>query len=289
MLRLQRQSPPSARSRNPKHRHAMSSPTALVLYHYLYPDDVVSATHLGGLCQGLADAGWRVTAKPCNRGCRHEARSYNRTEQWGGVHIRRIWRPRFRQASTAGRLLNIGWMLTAWSLAAFGFRRGPDVLIIGTDPILSVLVARVWRAIRPKTKIVHWCFDLYPDAAFADGLLDPTTAVARVLMPMLRSAYRACDLIVDIGSCMRELLARYGSHAQQATFVPWALEEPSTALPTADQERRAVFGSTSLALMYSGTYGRAHSCSEVLKVARSLKPAGASLVFSVRGNHVEQL
>src|SRR6266436_1718822 len=81
-------------------------PSVHILYHYFYPDDVVSAIHFAELASGLAKRGWRVTALPCNRGCRDETRTYSAQERWQGVHIRRIWRPRFRQGSSVGRLLN---------------------------------------------------------------------------------------------------------------------------------------------------------------------------------------
>ena len=47
-------------------------PQVTVLYHYFHPDDVVSARHFDGLCRGLAERGWDVLVRPCNRGCRDE-------------------------------------------------------------------------------------------------------------------------------------------------------------------------------------------------------------------------
>ena len=137
-------------------------PKITVFYHYFHPDDVVSARHFDGLCHGLVDRGWDVLVHPCNRGCRDETQSYPRREDWQGLRIRRIWRPRFRQASNFGRLLNAAWMLVAWSLP---IGRRPDVFLVGTDPILSVLVAIVWRLTRPGVKVAHWAFDLYPEVA----------------------------------------------------------------------------------------------------------------------------
>ena len=265
------------------------SPSALVFYHYLHPDDVVSAVLFGELCRGLAERGWQVTARPCNRSCRADALSFSTKEDWKGVRIERVRRPRFRQSSTVGRILNILWMQAAWSLDAIRRRSTPDVLIIGTDPILSVLVAIVWKVLRPQTKIVHWCFDLFPEAAFSEGILDRGSFGARFLQGITRRAYQCCDLIVDIGSCMRAQLKKYGSKARHVTLVPWALEEPPEPLPVSQDERSHVFGDANLALMYSGSYGRAHSCSGLLMLARSLRQADAALAFSVRGNRVESL
>ena len=129
-------------------RMGRARPRLAALYHYFHPDDVVSARHFSDFCQELVARGWQVEALPCTAGCRDEKKAYRRMEEWNGVSIRRVWRPRFRQASTWGRLLNATWMIVAWSTAIVRRRNGtrPDVLLIGTDPVLSVLVSLIGQA-----------------------------------------------------------------------------------------------------------------------------------------------
>jgi colanic acid biosynthesis glycosyl transferase WcaI len=205
------------------------------------------------------------------------------------VSIRRIWRPNLRQASDAGRFLNAAWMIFRWSMLALTLRPHPDVLLVGTDPILSLSVARVWRIFSPGTRVVHWCHDIYPEAAIADGLLPRRGLLTRFFAALMGSAYRKCSLIVDLGPCMRAVLLRYPSRAKRETIVPWAFEEPETPLPMAVSERLAVFGNARLALLYSGSFGRAHSYKEILDLAELLHPWGVKLVFSVRGKRQEEL
>lgn len=266
------------------------NPSAYVFYHYFPPDDVVSAVHFGDLCSGLAKDGWDVTVFPTVWPCRDSKPRFPPTDTWCGVTIRRIWRPPLRQSSTFGRFVNAIWMIGCWSLLSL--RRassGPDVLIIGTDPIMSVLVAKVWKLLRPHTRIAFWCFDLYPEAAIADGLIAARSSSARILRRLLGPAYRACSVIADLGPCMRQLLLKYPSNARRETMVPWALDEPVTPLPIAREERERVFGETSLAILYSGSFGRAHSCDEILELAQLMEPEGAKFAFSIAGNRVEAL
>ena len=264
------------------------APTIFVFYHYLFPDNVVSAVHIDELCQGLQYRGWHVTAFPANRGCRDENLTYAPYSMHKGVRLERIWRPPFRQSSSSGRLLNALWMLSRWSLLAFR-PDPPDAVVVGTDPILSVAVAILWKLVRPRTRVIHWVFDLYPEAAYADGLLAPDGFMASLLEKVLRRAYGVCDAVIDIGPCMRRRLARYQSPARQETIVPWALEEPSAALSVALEERQQIFGSTRMAMLYSGNFGRAHSFQEFLTLARALRNEDAILAFSVRGNREEEL
>ena len=262
-------------------------PTALVLYHYFHPDDVVSAQHFSDLCTGLAGRGWEVTVLPCNRGCRDESQRFGAKELWEGVTIRRVWRPAFRQAFSLGRILNTFRMLLAWSLACL--RERPDILIVGTDPLFAVLVAIPWKILRPNTRIFHWCFDLHPEAAIADGMFREDHLFVRLLRPWLRAAYRRCDLIGSLGACMTRLLIRYDPKLRIDTYTPWALSEPPAPTRPDPEERAAMFGSAPLGLMYSGNFGKAHAFDTILALARKLRPQGVPFVFCVRGNRVQEL
>lgn len=264
-------------------------PTALVLYHYLYPDEVVSAVLFTDLCVGLAARGWRVIASSSVRAWHHNDRKYPRRAMWKGVEFRRIWRPGLRQASGLGRLGNALWIIAAWSLLALNRSVQPDVVIVGTDPILSPVISVVWKLFRPRVRLVHWCFDLYPEAAIADGLLRENGLFARLFTGLMQSAYRRFDMLVDIGSCMRERLMKYGSAAAADTIVPWALIEPERPSPIPAGERIELFAGSKLGLLYSGSFGRAHSWRGLPELAEALRGRGGSVVFSVRGSGVAQL
>jgi glycosyltransferase involved in cell wall biosynthesis len=260
---------------------------ALILYHFYCPDDVVSAALYSDLAEDLVALGWDVEVRPSNRPCHAGREVYGRCDDHNGVAIRRIWRPPWPQHRLFARLANTVWMVAAWSFAAF--RHSPDILIVGSDPVLSVAVALTWRIIRPRTRIVHWCFDLYPEAAVADGLVRHGGFTHRLFRRLAAASYRRCDSLIDIGSCMRERLSTYPSRAHRLTITPWALVEPATP-PAADPaEREALFGNAALGVLYSGTFGRAHSCGELLALARALEDSSVRFAFSVRGNRESTL
>lgn len=267
-----------------------SKPHAVLLYHYFHPDDVVSARLFSDLAEELVTRGWDVTAVPCNRGCRDEAVTYPEAEDWNGVRIRRAWRPATPQASNRGRLLNAAWMIAAWAKAAAIIpRRRREVVVVGTDPVLGVLATLPWRAFRRRTAVVHWCHDLYPEAPVADGMVREDAPSVRILKRVLAAAYQRCDVIADLGGCMRGLLARYGSHARQTTLTPWSLVEPARPVGVDPATRRELFGDARLGLLYSGNFGRAHGYAEFLTLARAVRGESVHFCFAGRGNRVDEL
>jgi len=265
-------------------------PSARIYYHHYAPDDNVSARHFTDLAEGLTQRGWDVTVCPSNRGYPDETKTFAAHQVLHRVDIRRVWRPRFPQARNIGRIANAAWMTLAWGTQAISVRRNrPDVILIGTDPILSVLAVIPWKFTRPGVQVAHWGFDIYPEAAIAEDMLRAYSPLVRVIRASLRLAYRCCDLIADIGPCMRELLATYGSPARVATLTPWALVEPAQPTTPDPIVRRELFGDAKLGLLYSGTFGRAHSYDELLALARSLRGEPIAFCFAGRGNRADQL
>jgi colanic acid biosynthesis glycosyl transferase WcaI len=268
----------------------MSRPRIAILYHFFHPDDVISGQLFSGLAEDLVTRGWDVEALPSNRSCHADTTITPSRELWNGVDIRRIWRPRLKQASSKGRIFNALWMITAWSTIAFRPKsKLPDVLFIGTDPVLSILVAAVVKTLRPRVKVVHWAYDLYPEAAVADNLLRPQSRFVKLITGMLKYAYRCCDLVADLGQCMRARLEAYGHRCPKLTLPPWALVEPAHVEKANPYLRQQLFGDARLTLMYSGNFGRAHEFTEFLALARQFRDTGIVMGFSVRGNRVEEL
>jgi colanic acid biosynthesis glycosyl transferase WcaI len=263
-------------------------PSIAVLYHFFPPDETQSALHFGDLAEGLVRRGWQVSAYPSVWSSDDKGTHFPNRARWNGVDVKRVWRPNLAQASNLGRFINAAWMILRWCLKALS-RPQPDVVIIGTDPILSLSVGIVWRLLSPRTQVAHWCFDAYPEAAIADGLLPAGGFLTRFFRRIMGLAYRRCSFIADLGPCMRRLLEKYPTNAARESIVPWAFEEPVAPLPVAVGERREIFGDASLALLYSGSFGRPHGYKEILDLAALLGPHNGKLVFSVRGKRLDEL
>ncbi|MFC1497543.1 glycosyltransferase family 4 protein [Verrucomicrobiota bacterium] len=260
------------------------------LYHYFHPDSVISARLFSDLAQWVCSFGWDVEALPCNRSRRDETCTYSSRENWGGVRIRRIWRPSFLQESFFGRICNSIWMIAVWSgMVLRRSDRLPDIVVMGTDPILGQMAAWIIRMFRPSVRMVIWAHDLYPEAAVADGIVKEGSLLTRCLRQLVRKAYASSDLIVDMGECMQKRLKDYEFSTRCVTLTPWALLEPEKPGMPNQAVRRELFGDVKLAILYSGNLGRAHSFDEFLELASLLKDDSVGFNFSIFGNRSQEL
>jgi colanic acid biosynthesis glycosyl transferase WcaI len=147
-------------------------------------------------------------------------------------------------------------------------------------------LALALRLAYPRAVLVHWCFDLYPEAIQAEG----DSAAVRALTPVVRRimalSYRAYDGLVDLGPRMRARLAAYRSGATQETLVPWALAEASSVAAPDPAVRAELFGDATLGLLYSGNLGRAHEFEPFLRLARACRARSGNAIsfcFAARG------
>jgi glycosyltransferase involved in cell wall biosynthesis len=266
-------------------------PSILLLYHFFFPDDVASASHMYQLAQELTQRGWRVTVLTTNRYCREPQRRIpDKEEHVQGIHVIRLPRPAWNQASPLQRMLNSAWVIASW-LVKLVRMQSFDVILVGSDPAFAPLIIPGALFCKKATILAHWCFDLYPEVAMADSGVQMHTTIIALLQRLMGRSYRAAHLIADLGSCMRRRLASYNHGAQEATLVPWALVEPEALTPPNLELRKSMFGDATFGLLYSGTLGRAHDYEMFLKLARLLRHRSPHirLCFAARGNKVAEL
>lgn len=253
----------------------------LLIYHFFHPDAVISARLFSDLAEDLAAVGHEVTVYTSNRCIRADG-ELPASENWHGVKIRRFARPDFRQGSNVGRVLNSFILQHRW-LKAFRRQRDEfDVVIVGTDPQFCWMMFPKMKRIAPNVKLMHWVFDLYPEALAATGSRLMRLA-AWLLRPWARRAYGRVDVMADIGECMRRRLQAYGHHGTEVTITPWALKEAPEVAPIDYGMRKRLFGDAKLCFLYSGTVGHAHDITPFIELARECRRRKLSVAFCFAG------
>jgi glycosyltransferase involved in cell wall biosynthesis len=263
-------------------------PSCTILYHYYYPDDVVSARHFTDFAESLYSSAWKVRVFTSNRYCRKPGVIFPKCEIRKGVNIKRFTHPPFPQSANIGRLLNSFFLSAMWFFDLLFIHT--DVVVFGTDPQFSFFLIPFLAFFRPRLRLALWGFDLYPEAIFADGMRLPNCL--KILLKWWTGiSYRRCGLLVDIGSCMRRRFLAYHPHARYETIIPWALKELTHIEKPDPTMRHNLFGDAKLGILYSGTIGKAHQFEEFILLARELRMRNASIAFCFagRGNCYHEL
>jgi colanic acid biosynthesis glycosyl transferase WcaI len=264
--------------------------TTTLLYHFFYPDDVVSARHFSDMAEELVKRNWDVIVLTSNRYCRYQKhRIPLKNEVWKGISVYRSYRPPWNQANKVLRLCNTLWMCISWCLYINRSKK-TAYYIIGSDPQFSQILFPVLKYICPSSKIVYWCYDLYPEALVANSSTPLMKIISRLIKPIMRLCYNSADMIVDLGPCMQDRLKAYKHNAQIATLTPWALKEPSNIPEQNSETRQDLFSKVKLGLLYSGNLGVAHDFEIFLKLARSLVHIEPEIIFTFacRGNRLDE-
>ena len=266
-------------------------PRLLVLYHFFHPDQVVSARIFSDFAAEQARRGWDVTALTTNRSLDDASGALPGARRlWNGVKIHRVFRPPWTQKHPVPRLGNSAWTLAAWFARAL--QLGPfDAVVIGSDPSFAASLAIPLRAAWPRTPLLHWCLDVFPDAGEAEW-----TGATRLLSPPARAvmsaAYRCCDVVVDLGPCMRRRLEAYGGSPARETLTPWALVEPEAPAAPDPAVRRELFGDAAIGLLYAGSMSRSHDFASLLELARACRARAGdriALCFACTGTNLPAL
>ncbi len=268
-----------------------NSRSILILYHFYPPDDVISARHFADLAEGLAKRGWDVTVYTSNRYCRNANETISpRHDTINNVRVVRHSRAGLNQSRNISRLLNSATISCKWLISIL-FSRHYDVVLFGTDPQFGYYIAPVVKLFKRKSKTAIWAFDLYPEIIGQMNGGKFSRMAVSILKPWTGISYRSMDFIADLGSCMRERIAKYKSNGRQATLIPWAISEPGERFEPEKEIRHKLFGDRKLAILYSGTIGKAHKFEEFIELARELRRRGSDVgfCFAGRGNSYQQL
>ena len=248
----------------------------LTLLNQFYAPDISPTAQLAAsLAEHRANLGDEVTIVTGRAGYL-EGRLAAGSATVPGLRIRRIWTPDLGKSSLTRRLLGYA-SFSFGSTMRLAFLARQDVIVSMTTPPLVVVAAVLHKLLHPRTRVVLWSMDCYPDAAERFGELREGGLASRWLRRINRWVFRHLDRVVALDAAMADLLAtQYGVGPGQPPFIiipnwerrdqfpdPVAVDPPWPGYAPLRTEGRAV-------IVYLGNTGVGHQFDTVLDAAAEL-------------------
>ena len=248
----------------------------LTLLNQFYAPDISPTAQLAAsLAEHRASLGDEVTIVTGRAGYL-EGRLAAGSATVPGLRVRRIWTPDLGKSSLIRRLLGYA-SFSLGSTMRLAFLARQDVIVSMTTPPLVVVAAVLHKLLHPRTRVVLWSMDCYPDAAERFGELREGGLASRLLRRTNRWVFGHLDRVVALDGAMAELLAtQYSSGPDQPPFsiIPnWERRDHFPAPVPLDllwpgyaplrTEGRAV-------IVYLGNTGVGHQFDTVLDAAAEL-------------------
>jgi colanic acid biosynthesis glycosyl transferase WcaI len=214
----------------------------LTLVNQFYAPDISPTAQLAAsLAEHRAERGDRVTIVTGRAGYLEGLAAPATVRSGPGLRIKRVWTPELGKSSRGRRVL--GYLtFTIGALLRLVLLPAQDVVVAMTTPPFVSVAAVAHKLLHPRTRIVLWSMDCYPDAAERFGELRTGGAISRVLRALNRWTFRHLDLVVGLDSAMVDLL-----EAQYAPDV-----DPPRFAVVPNWERRSLFASIEEVPVWSG-------------------------------------
>jgi glycosyltransferase involved in cell wall biosynthesis len=253
----------------------------LLLNQFYPPSDAPTGLLLADLAERLAAAGHRVRVVASRRAYEDPRRTFPAREERAGVVVGRLPTLGGRRGGALARALDDASFLCGTGLALLAGRRPDVVVALSTPPLLATLAVLAARLRGART--VYWVMDVYPDVAFALGVLRADSVLGRLLSRLARYALVHATVVVALGERMAARLSAQA--ARSIEHVPNWLAGPEFPAGVDATELRNEWGwNGKLVVLYSGNLGRAYEFDTALRAASLLRDrADVRFAFVGRG------
>ena len=256
----------------------------LLVNQYFPPDTSATASVWSALTEELAGREHSVTVL-AGRPSYLPEHSFRwrplRRDVVEGLTVERVGSTAFARDKMFGRLLNYCTFIILAAIRAIVSKKH-DLVVVGTDPPLAVLVGLLAAKGRP---VVCSLQDLHPQVAVAAGMIRATW-LTRAWDRVNLAALKRCAKVICLGDRMLEVLREKGVARERLLVIPNGAEAPRGSPNSGVVER--LRGDASFVVMYAGNIGVGVAWRTLLEASRGF-PAGVKLLFVGDGGEVETL
>ncbi|MBM3122007.1 MAG: glycosyltransferase family 4 protein [Chloroflexi bacterium] len=188
--------------------------------------------------------------------------------------VRRAWTPSFGRATVLRRLADylVFFAQAKWTLLTLPAQ---DVIVLMTTPPYVALTGLAHKLLHPRTRLILWSMDCYPETLVAAGALRERGLPARLLRALTAVLFRWLDDVVTLDAAMEARLSRSYARDGAPRFAVLPNWEPAARFPPGSRslvwggfERLGLRGKS--VIVYQGNAGAGHRFDTVMEACRRL-------------------
>jgi colanic acid biosynthesis glycosyl transferase WcaI len=267
----------------------------LTIVNLFYPDDLAPSGHLAAsLAEHRAALGDDVTVIT-GTGAYLGGAERRRTEAKdpGAVRVIRLWTPGLGRGHLARRLGDYLTFLLG-AVARLLVLPRQDVVIALTSPPFILTAAVAHRVLHPRTRVILWSHDVYPDAAEAFGTIREGGVLSRGLRTFTRWILRRVDHVVAVDPAMRDRVAVLSGSGVEPPVTVIPTWEPVALFPgDGDPARWGGYDHPDLAgrwvVLHLGNLGFGHRTDTIAEAAAALDGDDVTFLFVGGGARFPEL
>jgi colanic acid biosynthesis glycosyl transferase WcaI len=267
----------------------------ITFINLFYPPDLAASAHLlASLADHRAKGGDQVTVVCGRGGYLGGAVSGERPSRAAGApRVIRLWTPALGKATDVRRLGDYVVFLIG-AVARLLVMPRQDVVIALTSPPYALVAAVAHRILHPRTRVVLWSHDVYPDAAEAFGTIRPGGFLSRMLRAASRRLMRRVDHVVAVDDAMLNRVLTGYAHDGRPPGSVIANWEPADRFPRDGRPTPWTgYGEPALVgrfvVLHTGNFGVGHRVDGIADAAASLADDRVTFLFVGGGARVPEL
>jgi glycosyltransferase involved in cell wall biosynthesis len=267
----------------------------VAIVNLFYPPSLAASAHLAAsLADHWAAQGHEVTVVSGRGGYLGGAERGARSSRGAGTpNVIRVWTPALGKTTDFRRLADYVAFLVG-SVVRLLLLPEQDVVIVLTTPPYVLVAAVAHRILHPRTKVVLWSHDVYPDAAEAYGRISPGGFSSRLLRWAARRLMRHVDHVVAVDEPMLSRVLNGYTHDGRpgGSVIPhWepAARFPRDHRPTPWAGYRQAALLDKFIVLHTGNFGVGYRAGGIADAAARLADDDVTFLFVGGGARVPEL
>ena len=156
----------------------------------------------------------------------------------------------------------INYIIFFFSLIFYIYQNNFKKYLILTDPPLIIIISPIIKFLKPKSEIIYWTMDLYPEALYASKIFPfRNKIIFNYLKKIKNYSLRYVDKMINLGISQNKLLQNYPNTKKILIKIihPWDLRNLKNDNETINKFLKKYNILNKKIILYAGNIGAAHS------------------------------